>query len=173
MKYIKASICSIAALSILPYIQSAENLDPLFAELKRTKKEFHAGGIVVPEDERNKKIDEGFKQIEDKIFHGNPLPEPLKKLYKKCGNLLLGADILSPLGGVTSPLHNAIRTGQEKKVPPEWIVFVKETASEYFCMNLMNGHIARFLVFPEANPFKQEDTYQTLGDWIEKILLDQ
>jgi hypothetical protein len=63
MKYIKASICSVVAFSMLPYIQSAENIDLLLAEIKKTQNEFHSGGIVIPEDERNKQIDEGFKGI--------------------------------------------------------------------------------------------------------------
>ena len=41
MKYIKASLCSLVTFCCLSYIHSAEDLDPLFAELKKTKKEFH------------------------------------------------------------------------------------------------------------------------------------
>jgi hypothetical protein len=48
MKYIKASICSVVAFSMLPYIQSAENIDLLLAELKKNKKGIPCGRYCDP-----------------------------------------------------------------------------------------------------------------------------
>ncbi|MGV8947915.1 MAG: hypothetical protein ACOH2E_00880 [Candidatus Paracaedibacter sp.] len=168
MKYIKASLCSLVAFSCLSYIHSAEDL---FAELKRTKKEFNADGIVVPETERNENINKGFKEIENEIFRDNPLPFFLKQLCSQVGNLGFSMEILSPIGGITSPLHDGIREGQEKNIPHDWVVFAKIDGCEYFCINRLDSQIARFLVFPEANPYKQHDTYPKPSEWVEKILL--
>lgn len=169
MKYIKASICSIAAFSVLPYIQSAENLDPLFAELKRTKDV--STSVVLSESGRKEAIDKGFTEIENRIFGGSPLPNPLKDFYREVGNYEFSVEILSPIQGIESPLHAGIREGQHNKIPSNWVVFAQCTESEYFCINLADFKIARFLVFPEAKPFKQEDTYTDMAAWINKILL--
>lgn len=170
MKYIKASICSIAAFSCLSYIHSSENINPLLDELKNTKRAFNTG-TVMPESERNEAIDKGFKEIENKIFSGSPLPEFLKVLYTQIGNLGLGMIILSPIRGLESPLYDGIREGQEKNIPTNWVVFAEIDSCEYFCINRFDFQIARFLVSPEANPYKQEDTYLTPRNWIEKVLL--
>jgi len=171
MKYIKASICLFSALSFLPYVHSADNIDSLFAELKRTKRVRNFPDNGMSEIERNEAIDKGFKDIENEIFRGYSLPEVLKKLIREAGNLRVSVGILSPINGTTSPLHDGIREGQEKKIPTDWVVFGQLTASEYFCINYKSFQIARFLVFPEAKPFKQEDTYPNLGAWITEILL--
>jgi len=169
MKYIKASICSIAAFSCLPYLHSMENIDPLLSELKRTKKVFT--DEQMSELDRNTAIDKGFEEIKNKIFPGSPLPEFLKVLYKQVGNLGFSMLILSPIRGLESPLYNGIRDGQDKKIPSNWVVFAEIEGCEYFCIHRFEHKIARFLVFPEVATYKQEDTYLTPSDWVQKILL--
>lgn len=168
MKYIKASLCSLVTFCCLSYIHSAEDL---FAELKRTKRVRPLIGKQMSEAERNGEINKGFKDIENKIFRGSPLPETLKELIREAGNLRISVGILSPMNGITSPLYNGIRKGQEKEIPTDWVVFGELTASEYFCINRTNHQIARFLVSPEAKPFKQCDTYENMDEWIRTILL--
>lgn len=165
MKYIKASICSIAAFSVLPYIHSAENLDLLLDEIKQTRR----ADPVLSKIERDESINQGFEEIENKIFNGDSLPQPLKYFYQEVGNYNFNVEILSPIKGVTSPLNDGIRKGQEKAIPSEWVVFGQIDECEYFCINRFNPEVARFLVPPE--PFKQVETYPNLEAWIAKILL--
>jgi len=168
MKYIKASICSIAAFSCLPYLHSMENIDPLLSELKRTKKVFT--DEQMSELDRNTAIDKGFEEIKNKIFPGSPFPEFLKILYKEVGNLGFSMTILSPIRGLESPLYNTIREGQEKNIPGDWPVFVEIDGCEYFCINRFNLEIARFFVIP-GKPVKKYDTYSNPTDWVKKVLL--
>lgn len=165
MKYIKASLCSLVTFCCLSYIHSAEDL---FAELKRTKRVFTDENMS--ESQRNEAIDKGFKDIENKIFPGNPLPKFLKTLYKEVGNLGFSMHILSPIRGLESPLYDGIREGQEKEIPGDWVVFAEIDGCEYFCMNRFNFKVARFLVIP-GKPFKQCDTYLNPNEWVREILL--
>ena len=175
MKYLKASTCSILALTFFSSIHSAENSDKelwnaLRAKVsKRSLPKKQVAVIEKQEINRDDQITTGISEIEESIFKESSqfkLPKLFVQFHKEVGDRNFSPIYLSsPVGGINSSLYTLIREGQEKKIPSEWIPFGKVDESEYYCINHITGEVCIYLVSPDL---EQDQTWISLSTWLEK-----